>query len=145
SRQQANPNMDASGSASGSFVGSAIRPPDFIYLDDADYAVSGKTTKLRLRVQVAVNPTKAALKFTFGLYPITPEGSAKTLDFVAGELVTGSSAVVNEPAALGISQTASGDFNVPADGLYAICVTTSAALTENSAVVCAAQLQVRHT
>lgn len=119
--------------------------PSIIYLDDADYAVAGKATKLRVRAQIFVNEVKAALKFTFGLYPLTASsGGSDTLSLTKGAVIGGSTVEINEPAANARTSAVGADFDIPADGSYALAVVTSAALTNNSAVFCAAQLQLHH-
>lgn len=54
--------------------------PIVTYFDDADYAVGGKTQKLRIRAQAAVNATKPTIKFTVGLYPVTATGGQTNLN-----------------------------------------------------------------
>jgi hypothetical protein len=117
--------------------------PPYFYFDDADYTVSGKTQKLRLRFQVACNATKATIKFTTGLYPVTVAGAADQLSFALGTVVSGSTVEVNEPAASTVSTAVGSDFTIPADGAYALGVVTSGTLTNNSAVLLSAQLQTR--
>lgn len=117
--------------------------PAFLYFDDADYTVGSKTQKLRLRAQVACNATKAAIKFTFGLYPITVAGAADTLTVTLGTVVSSSTVEINEPAASTVTGAVNSDFTIPSDGAYALGVVTSATLTNNSAVLLSAQLQTR--
>lgn len=124
--------------------GNVFSMPPFIYFDDADYVISGKTLKMRLRAQVAVNATKAAIKFTFGLYPITVAGGSDILTMTLGSVVSSSTVEINEPAASTVSQGNSGDFTIPSDGAYALGVVTSATLTNLSAALVSAQLQVRN-
>lgn len=109
-----------------------------------DYAVAGKTLKLRLRAQVAANATKPALKFTFGLYPITVAGGANTINVTLGTVVPGSTVEFNEPAASAVTLGSSGDFAVPADGAYVFGVVNSAKLTASAFVGLNAQLQTRN-
>lgn len=117
--------------------------PPYFYFDDADFAVAGKTLKMRLRAQAAVNATKPTIKFTFGLYPVTVAGGAGVLTVTLGTVVSGSTVEINEPAASTVSQANSGDFTVPVDGAYALGVVTSNTMTVNSAVLMSAQLQIR--
>lgn len=129
-------------SGSGTFV-DTINPPPVFYFAKADYEVSGKTQKLRLRAQIGVNATKAAIKFTFGLYPITVAGAADVLVITLGTVVSGSTVEINEPAASTVSQANSGDFTIPADGAYVLGVVSGATLTNNSMTILATQLQTR--
>lgn len=115
----------------------------FFYFAAADYTTTGRTQKLRVRSQIAVNATKPTLKFTVGLYPITVAGGVNALSITLGTVVSGSTIEFNEPAASTIGQGNSGDFTVPSDGAYAFGVVTSGALTANSAVNVSAQLQSR--
>lgn len=135
-----------SGSAlilSGSTLGA--NPLPMFYFDDADYTVANKTQKLRLRAQIGINATKATIKFTVGLYPITVAGGADAFTCTLGTVVSGSTVEFNEPAASTITQGNSGDFTIPADGVYALGVVTSATLTNNSIAKLSAQLQTRST
>ncbi len=122
----------------------AIHVPLF-YFDDADYTLSGLTSKLRLRFQIATNATAPVLTFTVGLYPITVTGGTDTLAYTAGTVVPGSQSAVQNPFASTVNSYASSDFTIPADGAYGLGVVTNAALTNNSAVSIHAQLQIRAT
>lgn len=115
----------------------------FFYFDDADYTVAGKTQKLRLRAQIAVNETKAAIKFTFGLYPITVAGGADECKVTLGTVVSGSTVEINEPAASTVTSAAGSDFTIPSDGAFALGVVTSGTLTNNSDTRLSAQVQTR--
>lgn len=117
------------------------RAMPFFYFDDADYKVAGLTQKLRLRAQIACNATKAAIKFTFGLYPLTVAGAADTLKVTLGEVITGSTVEINEPAASTVTPAVGADFAIPVDGAYVLGVVTSAQLTADSYVLTSAQLQ----
>lgn len=132
-----------SGGATAPASGGEPVNPSFFYFDDADYTVPGKTQKLRLRVQVAANATKPALKFTFGLYPMTVAGGADAITTTLGTVVSGSATEVNEPAASTVTSAVSSDFTIPSDGAYILGVVTSATLTNNSKVIVSAQLQTR--
>lgn len=134
------PNMIKSGTE----TSSSIVPFPLFYFDNADYEVSGKTLKLRLRAQVAANATKPTIKFTVGLYPITVAGTADLLTVTLGTVVSGSTVEFNEPAASTVTQKEATDFTVPADGAYALGVVTSGTLTNNSYAFVSAQLQVRN-
>jgi hypothetical protein len=115
-----------------------------LYFAKADYEVGGKTQKLRLRAQIAVNATKPTLKFTLGLYPISSvAGSENNIAVTLGTVVSGSTVEFNEPAASTLTQGNSGDFTIPADGAYVIGLVTSAELTAKSAIVVNGQLQTR--
>lgn len=116
----------------------------FIYFDDADYSASEVTQKLRIRAYIACNKVTAAIKFTFGLYPMTiNEGSNDQLAINAGAVVGGSTVEISEPVAKTFTTAVGSDFTVPADGAYALGCVTSGTLTNNSLLFLAAQLQTR--
>lgn len=115
----------------------------YFYFDDADYTVTSTTPKLRVRAQIATNATQPTITFTVGLYPVTTAGSADTLVFTLGTVVSGSTVAFASPTASTVSQSNSGDFTVPADGAYMFGVVTSGTLTNNNSSKLAAQLQIR--
>jgi hypothetical protein len=128
---------------SGTGENAGVSPPTF-YFAKADYELSGKTQKLRLRAQIHANATKPALKFTFGLYPVTVAGGTDGIVWTFGTVVTGSQVEINEPAASTVTPGVTSDFAIPSDGAYMLGIVTSGTLTNNSLVLAAAQLQTRH-
>jgi hypothetical protein len=117
----------------------------FLYLDNADYAISGRNTRLRLRGTVSSNATPPAITFTFGLYPVTASGAADTVIMTLGTVVASSTAAVASPAASETTAAVSSEFAVPSDGLYAFGVVTSAQLANNNSSYLTAELQQRWT
>lgn len=115
--------------------------PPLVYFDDADYLISGRTQKLRLRAQVSTNATQPLITFTFGLYPVTFAGAADVLTATLGAVVASSTVAIASPAASSTTPGASADFTIPADGLYCLGVATSALLTNNNISLLSAQLQ----
>lgn len=116
-----------------------------IYLASADYAISGRTSKLRIRAQVYVNGTTPAATITVGLFPVSSvAGAAGFFQATLGTVVSGST-VPFSPTSGTKNQGNSGDFTFPADGDYAIGITLSTNLAANSIVSLAAQLQQRWT
>lgn len=112
----------------------------------ADYAVSAKTTKLRVRAQIAVNGTAAGTAvLTMGLYPITiSDGGAVLIKYNAGTVVSGST-VAPATTINTFNRGNSGDFTAPGEGGYALaCAITTAAVAANSICIVTAQLQVRN-
>lgn len=99
---------------------------EMVYLASADHAVTGLTTKLRLRVAV-LTATAPAITITFNLYSI--QNSAGTLSLNA--TVSGSTVAVATPAANSNVVQDSGDFTFPADGLYGIGYTVSGTAAAN--------------
>ena len=116
------------------------------YLDPADYAVAGKTTKYRLRAQVYTNAVAPTATFVVGLFPISAvagaEGKVKP---TVGTITEGSQVTFTTPAKETRSQGNSGDFTAPAAGHFALGVTTSTATTaaKSDEIICV-QLQVRN-
>jgi hypothetical protein len=129
-------------SLSGSSVEGGNTLP-FFQFAKADYEVANKTQKLRLRAQIGANATKPTIKFTFGLYPVTVAGAAKNLAVTLGAAVSGSTLEFNEPAASTFTSKETSDFTIPADGVYAFGIVTSAEITVNAAVFLSTQLQTR--
>lgn len=119
-----------------------------LYLDDADYAVTGKTTKLRIRAQAYVNGIAPGRTFTVGLYPITAvggAGGAEVIQATLGAVLAGSTVPFASPAIGSRSAGASADFAFPGDDHYALGVNLAGgAITANSVVAICAHLQVRH-
>lgn len=81
----------------------------------ADQAISGRTPKLRL-VATCWRTTAPGVTITVGLYAVSVVSSSLQL----GEKVTGSDVAFVTPAAGQISAANSGDFALPADGIYAL-------------------------
>jgi hypothetical protein len=131
----------ASAGVSGAAIAQAY---SFINLIAADFVVVDKTPKLRLRVSVATNATPPVADFTFGLYPITVSGGTNANIITLGVVTPGSTAVVSAPAANSVVSADSGDFNVPADGAYALGFTVSAQTALNSSELFIASLHLRH-
>lgn len=132
-------------SATSTSVATSRPAPVMDYFDDADFTISGRTQKLRLRAQLLTNATVPAITLTSGLYEITAvAGGTDALTVTVGAAVSGSTVAFASPAASTRHQNNSGDFTIPADGHYALCVATSAAMTANAVAVVSAQLQTRH-
>ena len=119
-----------------------------LYLDDADYTVASKTTRLRVRAQCLVNDFGPAITITWGLYPITAVGSGgigNQIRLTNGTVLTGSTIAFASPAANSLGQSNSGDFAFPADGHYILGAVLSGAPNASSMTYNTAQLQIRHT
>jgi hypothetical protein len=115
------------------------------YLDDADFTVSGRTIKLRVRAVVASNATAPAINFTFGLYPVTVAGGVDAIAYTLGTVVAGSTVAINTPSASTATPGTGSDFTTPADGLYALGVVTSGLQANNNYCGLTAELQQRWT
>jgi hypothetical protein len=112
------------------------------YFDDADYAITGLTTKMRVRAQISANATAPAITFTTGLYPLTVAGGSDGLVYTAGTVVSGSTVAQATPSASTITQANSGAFTIPSDGAYALACVTNGTIANNAAVQISAQVQL---
>jgi hypothetical protein len=133
--------------SNGAMVGTGAAPV-LLYLDDADYTVAGKSTKLRVRAQALTNAAADPnIDITFGLYPITGSaGGAGVITETIGTVTSGSTVAITN-ANLNTSdmeQGNSGDFTFPADGYYALGCVGSGTQAANSFLALTAQLQMRH-
>lgn len=120
-------NIDGSGSAHG---GGA---PVVIPLTSTDYAVSGLTAKLRVRLVTLTNGTAPAANFTAGLYPVSSTaGVADSLGMTLGTVVSGSTIARAAPAANSALLSNGADFTFPSTGIYALAIALSGAVATNS-------------
>lgn len=126
-----------------------LYPPNVLYIDPGDYpTVNGLTTKLRLRIGLAVNDVAPTGNYTFGLYPVTrpgTSGAAGLCTYTMGTVVAGSTAAVNAPAADSNNNIVGADFAIPAAGFYVIGFVSTAAVAASSHLHICAVLQQRNT
>lgn len=115
-----------------------------LYLDPADYALSGLTTKFRLSCALATNATAPAITFTFGLYPVTVAGATNTLAVTLGTVVAGSTVAMVTPSASTVTPAVGTDFTPPAAGAYALGVVFSGAIAANATSTMLFSLQYHH-
>lgn len=122
------------------------RGPLFFRLVANDYLVEGKTAKLRLRAQLAINGTALGATCTAGLYPLSSVGgAANVLHATVGSVVSGSTIAFATPSADTISQNATSDFTLPSDGQYVLGFAISGGPTAaNNAMSLNLQLQVHN-
>ncbi len=138
------------GNSNGTTSGTAVLiMPAMVRIVAADFpSIGGLTPKLRIRATVAVNHTAPTGNFTLGLYPITQpasSGGAGVRSWTIGTVVTGSNgATVSTPAADTTTSLVSADFSLPADGLYCVCVVTTATVAVSSLVQIATDLQIHY-
>ncbi len=123
--------------------------PQVIYISSSDYpTINGLAPKLRIRVNMFVNHVAPTGTWTFGLYPITASGSTGGAGLRAhtiGTLVSGSNGASQiTPSADTNYSLVSADFALPSNGLYVICVTTTATLPTASFVQMNAMLQIHN-
>lgn len=115
------------------------------YSRTADYSSTSFTTKYRLSAQLHTNATAPTVSYTFGLHAVTGiAGAAGQLTYTIGAATSGSTVVFTTQGASTQGQGNSGDFTIPADGYYAICVVPTGAGAANSAAGFTAQLQMRN-
>lgn len=118
----------------------------------ADYAVAGKTARLRLNVAYSVNGYAPGATITYGLYPVTGSGVTVTgssyNDYQLGTVVAGSTVAIGSPAAQAIGQGSSSGFDL-SSLLSNVQYTIGATLGGTTAGVCyivsSVCLQMRHT
>jgi hypothetical protein len=113
-----------------------------IYLAAADYAISGRTTFLRMRAQQLTAGTAPASTIQVRLHPVS---SLSAGSITLGSVTTGSEVDFVSTAANTRAQDNSGDFAFPADGYYAIAVDSDVATAAASAHTITFQLQLHHT
>lgn len=116
---------------------------DVFHLTAADLAVTGKTTKLRVRAIVACNPTAPACTFTYAMRTAALGGAAGTISFTAAGVATSAFAIAT-PTASAYTGAAGTEFTVPADGAYIFTVDASVAQAANSMTVHNIVLEYRH-
>jgi hypothetical protein len=91
-----------------------------LYLVAADYAITGLTTKIRIRLIYASNATACATTMTAAFTPLTVAGGAGVIGYTAGaDVVT---AAVVTPGASAATIATSTDATIPADGLYGLTI-----------------------
>jgi hypothetical protein len=111
------------------------------WFDPADYAISGRTVKLRLTWTIVNGANAPATTFTTGLSgPLTWSGG------LAGNFntyIAGTGTTFTTPAAGTSTTTVLSDITAPAAGLYALGFTTSVAASASAATVIRAMIQLR--
>lgn len=120
--------------------GAGITP---FYLLASDYAVTGLTSKIRIRVLFASNANAAGTTFTFTMNAVTIAGAANVITPTVG--ATALSASMVTPGASAFTTAVSADTNFPADGPYVLCVTPTGAPSGAHAALVSVQVQVRNT
>jgi hypothetical protein len=119
------------------------RDAGIFYLAAGDYAMSGRTTELRLRATLLANSAAPGITVKVGLYPVTANGGGNdknnvTLGSVINEVTFSGIGASSHSVATGTA------FSFPSNGFYAIGVTTNGTLANNSLVDLTADLQVHN-
>lgn len=134
----------SSGTTAGTYILSETRPQNIAitaasayavwYFDPADYAVTGRSTFLRIRSSVICPVTLAGSPTVVtGLYPVTAVSSGGALTL--GTVVTGSTVTFVAPTGVTMTTDISTDFAVPAAGWYAFAFTSSALVTAGTSEI----------
>lgn len=110
------------------------------YFDPADYAVEGKTTKLRLRSWGFIS-SSAAGSFQVKLRPATTFNAGGYPTGWGAALATNSHSIANPSTPLPVNVVTSAEFDAPAAGVYDITGTLSVSV---SAIIMGAMLQIRN-
>ena len=126
--------METSNPSAAAAVAGTAWPGAATYWDWSDYAITGKTTNVRLRYSMH-NPSAQTLTATVGLYAVTSTSTTATIG------ATICSGVMTNPGA-GYTTGVTNEVAVPANGTYMIQCTTSAANVGVSTVK--AQMQLRY-
>lgn len=103
--------------------------PWSIDLDAADYAVTGKTTMLRIRATVTPGAFSPEADYIVGLYPVTNASNP-----VLGTVLAGSEVTVASPAGATARRAVGADFAFPSAGIYALGVRVSVVPTQGARV-----------
>lgn len=140
--------MFAQGITGGSLIDPSVdnqEVPILIPVAAVDYDVGAKAEKLRLTAQVLCNGTAPGVTIAVTLNPLlSVSGTGLMLRYTRGAAVPGSTVTFTTPAANSVNQGNSGDFDLPADGLYVVSVVFSGATPSNSALAASFQLRMRH-
>lgn len=122
--------------------------PSIINIAASAYTVAGKTTYMRLRVNMATNNTSLSTSVVkTGLYPISSCGGASsgTVTAVFGTVVAGSQVTHGSSWSAGATGDVSSDFALPSNGPYVVGVNIATASTPaNHGSAGSWQLEVRH-
>lgn len=113
--------------------------------DPADFAIAGKTTKMRLRVHAGVDDVAPANTLTVGLYEITGlTGGGSAAVPTLSAVIANSTVAITTPAANSNTHSVSSEFTPPTAGKYVIGAAASGAAAANSAVVIAVTVQIQY-
>lgn len=120
--------------------------PYMFYLDPADYAVTGLTTRYRLRVSLGTNATAPGTSFTYGLHTVTATaGAGGFFTTIASTAVASSTVTRTTPSASTRYTDTSADFSAPAAGALVFGLIFPSGTAANSACNIEYALQVRNT
>lgn len=126
---------------SGTESGAELAVPFFDFVA-GDFAVAGKTLKLKIRAQAAVNSVAPTGDFLVGLYPITIAGAAGKWKITLGEAIK--EVLIENPGASAVARKVSEEFEAPADGAYMLGFKRNTETAANSNTKLSAQLLYHH-
>jgi hypothetical protein len=113
------------------------------YLDPADFAVSGYTTKLRIRLLIGTDDTAPACDFTLNLKPVnTVAGGAGDAHDTLGAATASTSTISSPSANTPANHAESADFNAPTAGAFVFEIVNTS-MAANSAVAARVEIAVR--
>ena len=122
----------------------AINPTTYSIVSTDYPTINGVTPKFRLRATIGVNNTAPSVNISFGLFPLTTPASSggnNVKSWTIGSEVVSSTITQNTPAANTQYELVSSTFGLPANGLYAICITNSGSTAASSYVQTSATLE----
>lgn len=118
---------------------------DAVYIDPADYAVTGRTTKFRVRVSFVTNATSPGSNVQGSLLQLTsPGGAASTPPVPTSSTGFGSLAVASNPGASATSTAVGSDATGVTAGWLTVQGGTSAGFTGGAWVSVHFEIQVRN-
>lgn len=116
-----------------------------LYLNPADYAVSGRSTKLIIKGNVLVNEVAPTTNFSFNLFAVsTFQGPENEVGAILGSLVE-TTATLTAPGAKTLNTLESAAFAFPSAGYYALTVGMTGSIAAKSLVNLNAQMFVVNT
>ena len=142
---------DGNGLDSGGSLGLTLADTGIFmsYLQASNYAVTGKTTQLRIALSVILNATAAiAMNFTGILRPLdTNTGtSGSSISIATGSTVGNTAQVAVTGGTTSFKSVAySTEFAFPANNHYFPLVSTNSAIGANQSALISYELQMRHT
>lgn len=116
------------------------------YFDPADFALRGRTSKMKIRALIVSNDTAPGCTFTFRLKPVTASSGASSSanSITVGSAITGSSVAAATPSANAQTVVATSDFDVPTAGPYILEVATDNNMGANACVDITCDLLLRN-
>ena len=137
---------ETQGMASTTLATTASNVPALYNLESASLAVGSLTSKLRIQAQAIVGATSpSTVTFQWDLRPVTVSAGNYSFGSAVGSSATGSPSPVLATNTVSFynSGAGTGDFTIPANGLYAV-VMTIGSIVAPAGIAVAWQLQTRN-